>query len=1047
MKFLATIMPLTFFIKTKFCWCLLDFRKPILLHLFLFIFIVRHLSADPLFDKFTLLSTKDGLSANHLNAVRMDNNGFLWVGGPNGLQVFDGNSFYTIPVGEGPKKIKGKRIYQILQYDSLNLIVATDIGISKINVLNFNIENLSFESPDPFNYKANQIQEITKSNSGMLWVISVAGVHLVTNTFKCQKSWYFSDSTIQKAFNFQSSRLLHFPDGRIWFVASKVNVRDQSNIIYELKPNAQTFEEIHTLDLCDYKGHLSLININDTVGFFIYRNIYNKSTTGVINLKNLEYKLIDQISFNLGNAIPYISNIQNGLIGINPSFGSMYYIYNLINDSWNFEPIPKNVYIKNIIRYKDLYFGATTDGLLCTGSMIQLFSMEKCVGQELSDAVLVREVEKIDSHYYITSGFNGIIKRNLQDNSCTTIISDLIQKSNQSCKQLIKIDSNRWLINGNKFNFIYHPLDNQISNFLGHQVKQLEDTALTSIFKDSYNNVWFGFYFINRLMVWNTSNNETKWYNLDSINKAIKFLNFSQIIEDQSGNIWFGSSLGPGLLKWIRSKDSFQIYFPSESQHLHFNPTISCFAKDVYGYIWFGTSGHGLYRFHPDCMYFERFLCKDGLKDYANGIVVDCMGKIWIATSVGLVRMDPDNGQEYYFYASHGLPLDDISSIGLIQGESCLIYLSTHKGLFYLDPSQMVIPKANKQFIIRSLKINNNEYLYDNSKPVDLNYDENNIEIQFAHSNLLDGYLNEYYYNFRDIQNTWIPIGHQPMLRLNGMNHGTYHMVIKVCQNGGACFEQELLTFNIQIPFWKNPLTYFIILLIFGLLMFFLLRYRYRFRIASLERIRDHELLRNKIAQDIHDEVGASLTKISLSAQLTARLPQLSANDVKYRLTKLGEDAMKASAQLREIVFSINPEFDRFEELQAYLKEQANLFWDDHSISVHYFFPKNGPNNNVSPDVKRQIILIFREIQTNIAKYAKASQIKISFYESEHDFFILEVEDNGIGFDINSIPTYSHGLSGMKRRAESIGAVVEIQSDLGKGSKIYLKGKTQVNLK
>ena len=122
-------------------------------------------------------------------------------------------------------------------------------------------------------------------------------------------------------------------------------------------------------------------------------------------------------------------------------------------------------------------------------------------------------------------------------------------------------------------------MDNQISNFLGHQVKQLEDTALTSIFKDSYNNVWFGFYFINRLMVWNTSNNETKWYNLDSINKAIKFLNFSQIIEDQSGNIWFGSSLGPGLLKWIRSKDSFQIYFPSESQHLHFNPTIAVLQK------------------------------------------------------------------------------------------------------------------------------------------------------------------------------------------------------------------------------------------------------------------------------------------------------------------------------------------------------------------------------------------------------------------------------------------------------------------------------------
>ncbi len=246
-------------------------------------------------------------------------------------------------------------------------------------------------------------------------------------------------------------------------------------------------------------------------------------------------------------------------------------------------------------------------------------------------------------------------------------------------------------------------------------------------------------------------------------------------------------------------------------------------------------------------------------------------------------------------------------------------------------------------------------------------------------------------------------------------------------------------------PFWQSPLYYSLLAtLVLGVAAYYL-RTRYRTRIAALEREQETERLRTSIAQDIHDEVGATLTKISLTAQVAARLPHLDEAEMKERLEKLGADARNAAGQLREIVFAINPDFDRFGDMQAYFRENAREFWSETAVEPHFDFEKNGANPLVSPNVKRQLLLIFKEAQNNTAKHGCGSEVHLTFRLTSPDRYLLEVRDNGQGFSMDETRQFSSGLSGMRRRAESIGAVFSMQSLPGKGTMVRVEGILQAH--
>ena len=180
------------------------------------------------------------------------------------------------------------------------------------------------------------------------------------------------------------------------------------------------------------------------------------------------------------------------------------------------------------------------------------------------------------------------------------------------------------------------------------------------------------------------------------------------------------------------------------------------------------------------------------------------------------------------------------------------------------------------------------------------------------------------------------------------------------------------------------------------------------------------ETIRTEIARDIHDEIGAELTKISLSSHLLSKSTKIHDEEIKEKIAKLGEDAIQANLQLRQLLFSINPDFDHFADMQAYFTELATSFFAQSDIKIHFEMKSDNFSHKVDRIVKSQLMLIYKEILNNISKHAKATNVIIALNLREPGKYILYVKDDGVGFDHGEIKMFSTGLSNIKTLLVSV---------------------------
>lgn len=221
-----------------------------------------------------------------------------------------------------------------------------------------------------------------------------------------------------------------------------------------------------------------------------------------------------------------------------------------------------------------------------------------------------------------------------------------------------------------------------------------------------------------------------------------------------------------------------------------------------------------------------------------------------------------------------------------------------------------------------------------------------------------------------------------------------------------------------------------------------------RFEIETERRLIEDRLLtaekiRDELARDIHDEIGAELTKISLSSHVISRSDKIDDEYTKAKIAKLGEDAINANNQLRQLLFSINPSYDDFDIIQSYFREIAVLFFTDTGMTLHFELESSISNPKMDRIVKSQLILIYKEMLNNIAKHAKATFIYISLFMPDKDTYKLIVRDNGIGFNPNLTTKYRNGMRNMKKRCEKIGADISVETSVNLGVRIVVSGPLQ----
>jgi len=191
---------------------------------------------------------------------------------------------------------------------------------------------------------------------------------------------------------------------------------------------------------------------------------------------------------------------------------------------------------------------------------------------------------------------------------------------------------------------------------------------------------------------------------------------------------------------------------------------------------------------------------------------------------------------------------------------------------------------------------------------------------------------------------------------------------------------------------------------------------------------------RTRIARDLHDDLGSSLTQITLLSDRSENepVPELQAN-----VRKISHTAREMAQSLDAIVWAVNPKHDTLNGLVEYLSQYADDFLEDTPIHCRLKLPPSLPSCTVLAEVRHQLFLAFAEALNNAVRHSAASEIQIEL-AAEPAEFQIRIADNGAGFDLDSARVGGNGLKNMRQRLEGIGGRFELSSQPGQGCQIKL---------
>ncbi len=745
------------------------------------------------FESYSLLTAADGLPGNNLSFVLEDNDGFIWIACPNGLSRYDGQSFQNTVIGSSEGQMRGKGVRWLRNIDSLHILAGTDAGISKINIRNFQAASVSFKAPEALLSKTNLVQQMMLSKRGNIWVVTTAAVHLVSPALKVLGTWFFPEALVVKAGNLQSSRLWEFPDGKIWVVGPQVTTSRRVELVtvFEIDPTHKTMDMVQADFICEATRYLSLMQVNDTLGFLSYENLDTLPVMALYNLKNHSIEPLAFQPFRFQNYLPFLSAPEPGKIGMSTFGASDYYLFDWRSKTWEFLHIPIFQLLKSVVKTKSgVYIAATESGLLRTSTVNSLMKPELCIetlkNSDKSKSLFVEAMIHSKAKTVMSTTFDGLVIHDEQTGDCRQWKpKHPMHEDWNIIYNIIPLQGDSMLVAG--FGAYLADLQaEQTSKLQGKNRPVFMDSLTATTFQDSRGDVWFGFVFSNGIVRFEPRKGRFVHYALSGKYAHLNFTSFNAIIEDFDGNMWFGSAVGSGLLRWDRARDTLTCLYPDLNSPSSFRSKISAFARDPAGNIWIGSEGYGVFRFHPHEMKFKNFNISTGLpNDYITALAADCKGYVWIGSVAGLCRLDPNTGNVYQFFRGHGLPDTNINAISMVTGDSCTMFVSTTKGFRLFDVNNFSEPPPDRRIFINSLKINGKGTTYSPDKTLRLHYDENNVEVTFSQLNLLDGYLNQYAYKFANQNGDWISLGNQNILRLTGLGAGAYDIQLQVCVNGG----------------------------------------------------------------------------------------------------------------------------------------------------------------------------------------------------------------------------------------------------------------------
>lgn len=568
----------------------------------------------------------------------------------------------------------------------------------------------------------------------------------------------------------------------------------------------------------------------------------------------------------------------------------------------------------------------------------------------------------------------------------------------------------------------------------------------------------------------------------------VNFLRSLKFTDD--GTLWVGTNgAGVALLKNGKAK------FIDKSKGLP-SEFIACICKDHQNNFWIGTSGGGIAVVNSSGTVLKTFSDKNGLaNNIVNSILEDEEGIIWVGTSVsGISRIK--NNTIYNFNERNGLYSNTIKKLlydgkghfwatsdrgifsierktltdvadgkkeklvfdlygkneGMIDEEfnavadnaGCIsrsgkIYAPSNDGVVIIDPKLFLTNTETPRVYIDDVFVN---YKESSKNQLDaLPPSTESVQINYGGISYLNGKNLKFKYILEGIDNHWAFAGTRRQAFFTHLPHGSYKLkVVAITPDGTESEQAAVINFTILPYFWQT-LWFQIIAAaaIIGFITFYLrfyFRQKYKRKVKIIEAEAALERERMRISKDMHDELGASLTKISLMSDLATR--NLAKPDqLKNDLNTISSASRNVASSMDEIVWAVNPKNDTLEKTIYYIVQFIEDYLSSTEVELSIDIPNKIPEIFVHAEVRHNLFLVIKESVNNIVKHAEASRVELKIMiETAGINFLLQ--DDGKGIDFSSIDQFSNGLTNMKKRIEDFNGTFKISKNEPSGTAINI---------
>lgn len=519
--------------------------------------------------------------------------------------------------------------------------------------------------------------------------------------------------------------------------------------------------------------------------------------------------------------------------------------------------------------------------------------------------------------------------------------------------------------------------------------------------------------------------------------------NVIAVLMDSRGNLWVatdGGGLDMAQLHNTRERDNVRSAMQFK-HHRHrssdrgsiSNDRVYALHEDRSGTLWVSTVS-GLNSYDPESGRFSFRISSDSLGgSFCLRILEDRDGLLWLSTlQSGIFCFDPVKGTLRNYRVEDGLQSNQFS-YAAFTGRNGEIIFGGENGWNVFHPDSIAQNTHIPPVVLTSFRIFDKPAELGTSIPsikgITLAYNQNFFSFEFAALDFTVPARNRFAYTLEGLDPDWV----YPQARraiYTKVDPGEYVLKVKGSNNDGVWNEQGIaIPLVITPPFWA---TWWFRTLA-GLTLIAILAALYNYRVSKLLEM---ERMRVRIASDLHDDIGSSLSSIALITDMVRKRLPPDIDDQKHLLTASTAARHTADA-LKDIVWIINPEHDKLDDIVLRMKDSAAKLL----VGIEYTFdcPQNAMDDVLDMEFRRNLLLIYKEALNNIAKYAHATRVDIAI--RRHDGTIeLHVADNGVGFDLNTVRK-GNGLDNLSRRATSIGGTIEIHSRPGLGTTIQLAAK------